>query len=410
MKQHHHAIGFSMASLLSLLLIIPLTAQTTWCAPPAPPLSAAGTTPQGRPKQVITIPVVVHIVWHEEAENINDAQVLSQLDVINEDYRGLNADQADVWVEFQDDIADMELQFELATVGPQGQATNGIHRVFTSSANIGGDPPVDGRRPVCHTDLGGSDAWFPGCYLNIWVCALPPGVAGQGTFPGSVPADEDGVFIAPDRFGTTGSVAPPYQLGRTLTHEIGHWLNLFHLWGPETLPQDPCPASTCCNDPLYDDLVDDTPVQVATYTQACPSPPQQTCGSRDMFQNFMGLSYDPCLLFFTPGQKERAWQTITGLRSGLLDANCITEVRAPDPAPFLLRYFARDGQLWLETTPGGPSQWQLYDLQGRRVGRFELMGGGLQSVFLPSLPTGVYWLCGQNRTTQTTKKIIIVKD
>jgi hypothetical protein len=390
-----------------LLLVMPVQAQDSWCQSPAPPAYLTSAGAWDRAKELLTIPVVVHVVWSNPTENINDEQILSQLAVLNEHFRALNADLSEVWVEFQDDIADLELNFALATVDPQGQATSGINRVMTTVPTIGGALPVDGRRPVCHTDLGGSDAWFPGCYLNIWVCALPEGIAGQGTFPGSVPLAEDGVFVAPDRFGTTGTVTPPFHLGRTLTHEIGHWLNLFHPWGPENLPQDPCPASLCCNDELYDDFVADTPKQVASYTQSCPSPPQQTCGSRDMFQNFMSLSNDPCLLFFTPGQKERAWQAIQDLRPGLLDNTCITATEQPERSPWLLRHYVQGNQLWLETGVH-PTQWQLFDLSGRPVLDFQLPAPGQQAILLPHLPAGVYWLWGRYKTEQITKKVIIV--
>jgi hypothetical protein len=145
--------------------------------------------------------------------------------------------------------------------------------------------------------------------LNIWVCDLGPQVAGFAFPPGS-PANQDGVVIHYANFGRTGTVQADYDLGRTTTHEVGHWFNLLHPWGAN---------ENCFND----DEVSDTPQQGVIY-EKCPTPPQSSCGSEDMLSNFMGYVYDRCMGNFTEGQKERMRQAIVNARTSLiLSKGCV---------------------------------------------------------------------------------------
>ena len=126
------------------------------------------------------------------------------------------------------------------------------------------------------------------------------------------------VYIQYDRFGRGGTATTPYDLGRTCTHEIGHYLNLLHPWG-NVVPPPNCSPGICCSDPVYDDLVDDTEKQTWTYAGLCPGGNQDSCpglGGPDNYQNFMGFVEDACAIMFTQGQKNRVWEALQTYRPG----------------------------------------------------------------------------------------------
>jgi hypothetical protein len=241
--------------------------------------------PYQRTGNVITIPVVVHIVYRTTAQNISDAQVQSQIQVLNEDFRRLNADAVNTPSLFQSVAADAEIQFCLATRDPLGNPTNGITRTQTTKTSF--SVYTD---DVKYSSQGGKDAWPTDQYLNIWVCNLGGNVLGYAQFPNGGPAATDGVVIDYRYFGRGGSAQAPYNKGRTATHEVGHWLNLRHIWGDAQ-----------CGD----DYVNDTPVQQGP-NYGCPTFPKPSCGNTsDMFMNYMDYTDDACMNLFTQGQKTR---------------------------------------------------------------------------------------------------------
>jgi len=250
-------------------------------------------------RSVITIPVVVHVIYNNAEQNISDAQVQSQIDVLNEDYARLNADASQTPAMFGSIVANCEIQFCLAKTDPLNQATSGITRTQTaaSSFSIGNS--------MKYTATGGVDAWSSGKYLNIWVCNMANQVIGFATLPGTTSASEDGVVIMYKHFGRTGNVLAPYHKGRTATHEVGHWLNLIHIWGDD---------ENSSNDCLGTDQVDDTPNQ-ASFHFGCPSSPSISCSNTgDMFMNFMDYTDDACMNAFTVGQKNRMLATLNSFR------------------------------------------------------------------------------------------------
>ncbi|KAA9030683.1 M43 family zinc metalloprotease [Niallia endozanthoxylica] len=259
---------------------------------------------------IIRIPVVVHVVYNTPVQNVPDEQINSQMVVLNQDFRSLNADIVNVPGVFQDRIADARVEFTLATVDPQGNPTNGIVRVPTNVTEF----TIEADN-VKFTVAGGSDAWPSDKYLNMWVCNLEGGLLGYAQFPGG-PANTDGVVIDFQAFGTTGTAAPPFHLGRTATHEVGHWLNLFHIWGDDG---EACTGS---------DLVDDTPNQAGP-NFGCPTFPHITCSNGpngDMFMNYMDYGDDHCIIMFSKGQADRMDACLQGPRSSFL----IYEVRNAD--------------------------------------------------------------------------------
>ena len=236
---------------------------------------------QGR-QEVIRIPVVIHVMYHTSDQNISDAQVRSQIEVLNEDFRGRNQARQKTNPLFQGLVADTRLEFVLANVDPQGNPTNGITRTYTEKPTF-----IPFSDDMKYNISGGHDAWPSESYLNIWVCGLAMEVLGFAQFPGGNPYT-DGVVISYTSFGRIGKLRAPYTLGRTATHEIGHWLNLRHIWG-----------DTACGD----DLVEDTPPAAYPH-QGCVKS-DSSCNSPDMVQNFMDYTDDACMTFFTHGQKHR---------------------------------------------------------------------------------------------------------
>ncbi len=258
---------------------------------------------------VITIPVVVHVIWNQNQpqQNISEAQIQSQIDVINEDFRRTNADAANTLPEFLGVAADMEIEFCMASVDPNGNPTNGIERKSSTRSSWGTGTAMK------RASSGGLDAWSRDSYLNMWVCNIGSSILGFATFPGGNAAD-DGVVMSPQYFGSSDKEGPgedfylntPFDLGRTTTHEVGHWLNLRHIWG-----DGPCAS---------DDGVGDTPrSDNANYN--CPLS-HTSCSTKDMVQNYMDYTDDACMNIYTEGQKtrSRALFNAGGARAALLES------------------------------------------------------------------------------------------
>lgn len=233
-------------------------------------------TPQLRNAAVVTIPVVVNVIYKTGAENISDAQIQSQIDVLNEDFRRTNADADNTWSQ----AADTEIEFCLASVDPDGNPTSGIRRKSTNKPSWQANDAMKGSQ--------GLTPWDPSSYMNIWVCNLSGGLLGYAQFPGG-PAATDGIVCDYAYFGTVGAATSPFDLGRTCTHEVGHYLNLRHIWGDGG-----------CS---VDDFVSDTPQSDgANYGCALG---HVSCGSVDMVQNYMDYSDDACMNLYTEGQALR---------------------------------------------------------------------------------------------------------
>ncbi|WP_326559639.1 zinc metalloprotease [Micromonospora sp. NBC_01796] len=263
---------------------------------------------RSRLDQVVRIPVVAHVVWHDEAQNVSDEQVRSQLDVLNADFRQRNEDWTGVPEVWRSAVADARVEFFLAETDPTGAPTTGITRTRT---DVTGFAPEDDA--VKSVTTGGVNAWPADRYLNLWICQLVGGVLGYAQFPGG-PAETDGVVLLHSATGTTGTVVAPFNGGRTCTHEVGHWLNLRHIWGDDG---DGCGG---------DDFVPDTPNQAGP-NYGRPSFPRVTCDNGpdgDMFMNFMDYTDDGAMVMFTAGQVARMAATLAGPRATLAAGATLT--------------------------------------------------------------------------------------
>jgi PKD repeat protein len=294
-----------------------------------------------RVQTVYTIPVVVHVIHNGNpvgsSYNISDAQILSQIAVLNEDYRRLNADSVSTPSVFSSLAADCEINFCMAQRDPNGNATNGIDRIDRNAKGWTAPPYTSS---YIDATMKPATIWNPTQYLNIWV--VPDYTSsgfqllGHATFPLNSGLNgltgnygnntNDGVVIWYKAFGRTGTLDALYNKGRTATHEIGHWLGLRHIWGD----------ANCGND-----YVGDTPTQqTANYGGSsipypCPSFPQVTCSNGpngDMWMNYMDYCYDKCLNLFTAGQKARMQ---TAMQNGTYRAPLATSqgCNAPSAGP-----------------------------------------------------------------------------
>jgi hypothetical protein len=251
-------------------------------------------------QRVTTIQVVVHVVYRTKAENISDSQVKSQIAVLNRDYGLKNPDKSKVPTPFKSIVGNPNVQFKLATKDPDEKQTNGITRTATTVDGFGADNGVKSAK------TGGRDPWDTARYLNFWVCALGGGLLGYAQFPGG-PAKTDGVVILNTAFGTRGTAAAPFNRGRTATHEVGHFLNLRHIWGD-------------MNDCTGNDQIADTP-KAGGANFGKPKFPHLSCNngpSGDMFMNYMDYVDDAAMFMFSQGQVARMNATLAGPRKQLV--------------------------------------------------------------------------------------------
>jgi hypothetical protein len=276
-------------------------------------------------RAVVTIPVVVHVVYKTTAQNISDAQIQSQIAVLNKDYRKLNTDvnsTPNVWKPL---AADVQLQFCLAARTPAGVATNGITRTLTTVTSFVDNPntpDIDEEDRVKNNTTGGKAGWDPNKYLNIWVCRLDGSILGYSYFPSDIVTtpELDGLVIDYRCFGTSGTAGtspfPSFNLGRTVTHEIGHYFNLSHPWGDDDPNGPPCQS----------DYVSDTPdcFDAATGCEVFPYNVGTQCvtdANGQMFMNYMDYSDDNCLFLFTTGQAARMLASLNVERPTLITSN-----------------------------------------------------------------------------------------
>ncbi len=246
-----------------------------------------------RDETVYIIPIVFHIVHNFGPENISDEQIYDQVRILNEDFRKLNEDTSDIIDIFKPIAADARVEFRLPTKDFEGNCTNGIDRIASVETYVGDD---------------GSklNAWPRDRYLNVWVVtSMEDGVAGYAYYPSAVPsgisAMRDGIIIRHQYIGSIGTGSPGNS--RALTHEIGHWLNLQHVWGDNNSPGLNC----------GDDDVEDTPESIG-WDNCNLNGSVCNAGVIENVQNYMEYSY--CSNMFSAGQVERLRAALTNPLAG----------------------------------------------------------------------------------------------
>ena len=350
----------------------------------------------------ILIPVVVHVIYGDDKQNISVDQINSQIDALNLNFNKENPDISSVPAAFLPFAASTHIRFALAKVDPEGRATNGITRKKSTRQFWIDDDKI--KDP----NSGGVQAWDTRHYLNIWICNLQNGLLGYSSFPGS-PEDRDGVVMRPNVFGTRGTAgAGAFNLGRTAVHEIGHWLNLIHLWG-----DTPCGT----------DNVDDTPPQ-QSYNRGCPSFPRKNKDCSDanpngeMFMNFMDFSDDACMNMFTMGQNQRMHELFLpgGLRNSFLSSTAQGEPYNFTPSSESaqlgesLRVYPNPADDILMLLPGSADQltgfhYSIFSADGR-IAMTGLLSKGQNSLSVKMLRSGLYFLRVGNGNAGKTVKFL----
>lgn len=317
------------------------------------------------------IQVVVHIIHNGESEgqgtNLPEQQILSQVEVLNEDFNRLNADAGNTPAEFQPSAGNMNIEFVLANIDPEGNPTTGINRVKGSRTNW---------TIANNSELKAQSYWPAENYINIWVCNLV-GFFGFTQFPvSSLPGLEnssknrltDGIIISYTTFGSSDygnfNLHPQYNKGRTTTHEMGHFLGLRHIWGDE-------PG---CNGTDY---VNDTPPQ-SEETFGCPSHPQADCPEESpankMFQNYLDFTDDACMNLFTQNQVGRM---MTVLENSPRRASLLLPLSPTQPEVQFPKIFSPNGDgindfwLWKNTLDFTDCKLTIFNRFGKAV--FEMI-------------------------------------
>jgi len=353
----------------------------------------------GKPT-TITIPVAVHVLYYFPEQNISDAQVQSQIDVLNEDYTATNSDYNGFDAGYGAVKGDLDIKFCLAQV--IHKKTN--HKSFAVNDNMK------------YSKKGGDDAIDPMHVLNIWVCDIGQNILGFAYYPGISP-EKFGVVCHTNAFGRGSqyNLFAAYNLGRTTTHEVGHCFGLVHIWGDRT-----------CGD----DLVDDTPLHNAA-NFGCPGPGHlSTCIGTppEMWMNYMDYTDDKCMYFFSDGQAARADYFITNdpQLNSIVNSSCTSVQRASNDItaiqngnPVLSRVIAGDislyptitsGQLTLSIT-GFQDQntgITIYNQAGALMKRQQIFfSGKANQIDVSGLANGIYFLQVNNGSGKQSRKFIV---
>jgi hypothetical protein len=353
----------------------------------------------------ITIPVVVHVVYKTTAQKLSVARVQSQIDVLNEDYARLNADRFNTPTGFQSVAADTKIRFCLAQRDPSGNATTGITYDSTTVTTFGTDNKVKFR------NQGGADIWDRNQYLNIWVCNLGSSLLGYSQFPNGGQANTDGVVILYTAFGRPGTLTD-YNLGRTTTHEVGHWFGLYHTWGDD--------GGACAGTAQGgDDAVADTPDQ-ADQTWGCPSGViTDACNNSAngiMYMNYMDYTNDNCMNLFTQGQTTAMTSILNVVRKTLKTSKgCTPAVTGMEEQPIALaavQVFPNPTSETATVDFGGEPihEIALYDLLGKRIWMKQVtVGTPNETIDFSNLGDGLYTLQINSADKQTHRKIVVKK-
>jgi hypothetical protein len=360
---------------------------------------------KSKSNQVITIPVVVHIVYNKIVENISDAQIFSQIEILNQDFRLKNSNALPINHPYYQYTADTKIEFCLAIKDPYGNPTSGITRTKTKE-----DSFSDADDKVKYGLNGGKDNWDPTKYLNLWVCNLTGDLLGYATFPSDLTnyKSSDGVVIRHQAFGNIGTAGSEgftaNSIGRTATHEIGHWLNLNHIWG-----------DTICGN----DFVDDTkPSKNENYY--CPTFPHNanscsgTGPNGEMYMNYMDYANDDCMSMFTAGQGLRMHSALNGDRKSLLTSNgcgkaSLNEVLVANS--FTIYPNPSEGSFEINSQLKNLERLniEIVNLLGEQLVQFSTIQSFPYQVNLNYLSNGGYFVKINDGTSIITQKIFISK-
>lgn len=360
------------------------------------------------------IPVVFHVVYNTAEQNIEDSVILNQLQVLKNDYQRKNADTINMRSDFDIVKGNPNINFVLAQIDPDGNPTTGITRTETNLETFIGINFMEDIERVKQTSEGGIDPWNQDRYLNIWICNMEfndtPALLGYATPPndlsnwppGSTSGLNDGVVIQYQAIGNNNpntvdmGDGPMNMLGRTLSHEVGHYLGLRHIWGD--------------GDCQEEDGIDDTPNAADKSDFDCIAT-KNTCTDDiqgidlpDMIENFMDYSAEDCQNSFTQGQVDLMRGVLENQRIDLVQNNPASvtnfsmEARLyPNPV---------DSKLNVKIEQGAADYYEIVNLQGKQILSAPLNSSNF-NINVETLNKGMYILrLRNNNTSVSTKKFI----
>lgn len=353
--------------------------------------------------EFLVVPVVVHVIHDSGTENISDKVILSQIDVLNEDFGNYGP------LDNDGRAVDTRIRFCLAKIDPDGNPTSGIIRIQSAYTDM------QSNNEMLMKNLS---RWDQRRYFNIWIVRSIDGASGiQGysylpSETGGPGFSGDGLVLVAKFVGRFNPLSPAsYNRGRTAVHESGHYLDMLHTWGHDD------PGRGGCND---DDGIDDTPVCSLAYYSAppvCPHPLQ--CGNTRMIENYLDYSYDLCMKIFTEGQKMKMRSSLLIYRSTLTGYNnlsscgCSNLYDSLNATAAILFYpnptsdFQMNFRVYNRTA--SDMKFSMYDLMGRKLKDFNLKGisVGIYNISFEGVRPGAYILHGQFLNQAFRQKIII---
>lgn len=351
---------------------------------------------------VVVIPVVFHIVYNTASQNLPDGVIQEQMAILNADYAKMNADTVNVPAIWKSIAANTMIQFRLADFDTLGNPTTGIIHTATAVTSFANSPS---DHKINFTTLGGANAWNRNHYLNIWVCNLGTGILGYTQMPGAGTASKDGCVINCMAVGKTGATAP-YNLGRTVTHEVGHWFNLIHTWGDD--------FGYCYGTDYVADTPNEADANYSNYpvytvkTDSCsPNAPGF------MWQNYLNYTDDAGMCMFTAGQVQRMQAALHGPRDSILTSPAIWPAAVREIAlntSISVYPTPSTGVVYLKlNNPFGKGKISVFDISGNLV--YKSVAERLESetiLDLGSLSQGVYFLEISSENLSLIKKIVLI--
>ncbi len=342
----------------------------------------------------ITIPVVFHVFNRKDADfTVKLPDIYEQLDILNKAFSASNYDLKNVPDAFSGLVGDAGINFCIGKKEESGEVVKGILFYETDKKNFADEYlETDNKRlKIKHKSFGGSDSWDPDKYINVWIGEMAYN-NGTATFPGidAKYHNEEGIVLNIDNLKKNS------KNKKVIAHEIGHYFNLFHIWGN---------APGCEND----DGVDDTPLQNNYYT-GCPVGEKFSCGSPDMYMNYMDYTDDDCSLMFTKGQVERMRASISAYRNSLIDSDYLCDVQVSTDLFELVKLYQYNNNISLVKgfVTGEDIDVAVFNISGQKIysGKIDKKETvkNIRHIFFNQ---GVYLVQLRAGKNYNTKKIIV---
>ncbi|MDZ4822725.1 MAG: zinc-dependent metalloprotease [Flavobacteriales bacterium] len=349
-----------------------------------------------RSAETIQIPVVFHVLWHTNAENVSNEEIFLQLEILNDHMRREHDDTTATPDAWQNTAAGIDVEFCLAAIDPDGNTTTGIERRETDIEEWYTPFSFWDNDDVKHYNMGGLNAWDSEHYLNVWVCRLMDS-GGYATPPLNSELSDDGIVVNNELIGTWGF----FSEGLTLVHEVGHWLCLKHTWGDD--------AGECTGT----DYIADTPNQSGPQFNCPEFPTTDLCSPISpgvMFMNYMDYTLDECKNIFTQEQCEAMMDCLVELRTGIVTSNgCSDNVFVQEKNHPVFSVHPNPARETIEIEMNAndlPVEFSVCDLMGHRLISFE--ASSVNALFdISALNPGVYIISAIFREGTAVRNIVV---